>query len=260
LGQIIVENRPGGVIPGETAAKSAPDGYTLLGSSGTLWIGPLLQRMPFDPVQDFTPISLALRAPNILVVHSSLPVRSVQELISLARSRPGQLNYSSGGTGGIAHLVGELFKARAKVNIVRVAYKSGPAEMGDLLSGQVQLTFGTSNAVMAHVKTGKLRALAVTSAQPSALVPGLPTMTSVLPGFETGQLIGMLAPAKTPNPIIRRLNQEIVRFLNTNEAKARFFEVGVETVGSTPEEFAATIKTEMATWGKVIKDAGIRAD
>ena len=177
---------------------------------------------------------------------------------TVAKARPGDLNYSSGGTGSSSHLAAELFKYMAGVKIVRIPYKSGSQETNDLISGQVQMTFSTPASVMQHVKSGKLKALAVTSLQPSTLVPGLPAIAASLPGYESISIHGMFAPSKTPEAIIKRLNQEIVRFLNTAEVKERFFGVGVEIVGSSPEELAAKVKSDMARMGKVIKDAGIR--
>ena len=256
--QVVVDNR-GGVIPGEIVSKAPPDGYTLLIDAASFWIGPLLQETPYDPVKDFAPVTLTDSAPNVLVVNPSLPVKSVKELIALAKARPGELNYGSSSTGSSPHLAAELFNMMAGVKIVRVPFKgSGPAVIS-LLGGQVQLMFATAGSVAPHVKSGRLRALAVASLQPSALAPGLPTIAaSGVPGYEAVAFEGMFVPAKTPVAIIDRLNQEIVRVLNRAEVKERFFNAGVETVGSTPEEFAAAIKSNVAKWGKLIKDAGIR--
>ncbi len=261
--QVIIENRGGsGVIPAEVVAKSAPDGYTLLFFASSLWLLPFIQdNVPYDPVRDFSPITLAIRSPNLIVVHPSLPVKSVKELIALAKAKPGELNYASGLTGSSSHLAAELFSSMAGVNIVRIPYKGiGPA-LTALIGGQVQLSFANASAVTPHIKSGKLRALAVTSPQPSVLFPGLPTVAaSGLPGYESASIFGMFAPAKTPATLINRLNQETVRVLNRADMKERFFNVGVETVGSSPEDFAATMKSEMTRMGKVIKHAGIRAE
>ncbi len=261
LGQpVVIDNRPDGVIPGQVVAQSPGDGYTLLYTGGSLWMGQFLQQStPYDVVKDFLPITLATRSPTILVVHPSLPVKSVKELIALAKAEPGVLNYASGATGTVNHLTAELFKATAHVNLVRVAYKgSGPA-LTDLIAGQVQVMFSVTGSVAPHMKSGRLRALAVTSAQPSDLAPGLPTVAaSGLPGFEAVSNAGMLAPAKTPRPIIDRLNQEIVRALAKNEVKEKFIGNGVDPIGSTPEQFDAAIKAEMVKMGKVIKDARIK--
>jgi tripartite-type tricarboxylate transporter receptor subunit TctC len=259
LGQpVIVENRGSGIVA-SSVAQAPPDGYTLLGSPGSLWLAPFLGKVTYDPLRDFAPISLTNRAPTILAVHPALPVKSVKELIALAKARPGALNYSSGGNGTTSHLAGELLKSMAGIDIVRIVYKTQVS--ADLLSGEVQLVFGSAGAVMPHVKSGRLRALAVTSAQPSVLVPGLPTVASAgLPGFEIGTIFGFFAPGKTPESIVKRLNQEIVRFIRSPEAKERLISAGVEPVGSTPEELTATMKSEMARLGKVIKSAGITAD
>ncbi len=259
--QVLVDNRGGGVIAIEIVAKAPPDGYTLLLYGGTLWIGPLLQNVSWDPVRDFSPITLAVTFPNIVAVHPSLPVKSVRELIALAQARPGELNYSSGSIGASTHLAAELFKSMAGVNIVRVPYKGGGPATIALVTGEVHLMFATVGLVTPHVKSGRLRALAVTTAQPSALAPGLPTVAaSGVPGYESRSILGIFARARTPEVIINRLNQEIVRVLNRAEVKQRLFGSGVETVGSSPEESAATMKAETAKWGKVIKEAGIRVE
>ena len=259
LGPVIVENRGTVVIAAETVAKAPPDGYTVVYVGSGLWVTPLLQKTSYDVGRDFSPITTATSSPTILVVHPSLPVRSVKELIALAKARPGELNYASAGIGGSGHLAGEMFKAMAGVNIVHVPYKGGGAALNDLLSGQLQMTIDGGSALKPHIKTGRLRALAVTSAQPSTLAPDLPTIAaSGLPGYESAQMNVVFVPVKTPEAIIHRLNQEIVRFLKMPETKERFFNSGVEVVGSTPEELAATMRSDVAKIGKVIKDAGIR--
>ncbi len=259
--QVVVDNRPNGVIPGEIVSKAAPDGYTLLVAGSSLWLGPLLRQAPYDTVRDFLPITLATASPTILVVHPALPAHSLKELIALAKARPGQLNYASAATGSSTHLAMELFKSMAGVNIVRVPYKGGAQAISDLIGGQVQLTFATGGEASPHIKSGKLRALAITTTQPSALVPGVPPMTAAgVPGYECITMLGAFAPAATPSAIIVRLNQEIVRFLGSPDYKERLFRTGVEAVGSTPEEFGIKIKSEIARMGKVIKDAGIREE
>jgi tripartite-type tricarboxylate transporter receptor subunit TctC len=213
----------------------------------------------YDPLKSFSPITLAGNSPNVLVTHPSLPVRSLKELIALAKARPGELNYGSGSTGSPSHLAAELFKAMAGVNIVRIPYKgTGPA-VNALVGGQVQLMFVSPTSVAPHVKAGRLRGLAVTAAQPSALAPGLPTVSGAgLTGYESTSSFGVLAPAYTPAAIINWLNQEIVQVLTGAEAKERLFSAGVEPVGNSADAFAALIKSDMAKWGKLIKAAGIR--
>ena len=262
LGQpVIVENRAGTIIAPETVAKAAPDGYMLLVIAGTFWISPLLRKTSYDPVRHFATISMLVRSPNVLVVHPSLPVKSVTELITLAKARPGQLNYASTGAGGSFHLAGELFKSMAGVNIVHIPYKGTAAGFTDLMTGQVQLSFTNPAAGMPHMKSGRLRALAVTSREPSRLLPGLPTIASAgLDGFEIETIFGLFAPAKTPEPVIRRLNQEVARVLNTPEAKERLFSAGVEAAPGAPDELAVYIRSDMSRMGKVIRDAGIRLD
>jgi tripartite-type tricarboxylate transporter receptor subunit TctC len=257
LGQsVIVDNRPG-IIAIESAARAAPDGYTLLVFGNSLWIGPLLQPMSYDAVRDFVPVAPIARSPNVLVVHPSLPVKSVKALIALAKAKPGALNYASASTGSASHLAGELFKQLAHVNIVRVPFTGvGPALTG-VAGGDVQIMFSVANAVAPLVSAGKLRALAVTSQQPSALTPGLPTVTADLPGYEAATMFGLLAPAKTPAAIIDQLNREAVRFLATPAAKERIFNSGSEAIPDTPEAFAAVIKSEIALYGKLVKEAGI---
>jgi len=257
LGQsVIVDNR--GTIAAEIVARSPPDGYTLLLYGSAVWISPFIQKHESgNPLRDLTPITLVASSPNVLVVHPSLPVKSVRELIALARARPGELNYAAGSLGAAPHLASELFKAIAGVDIVRVAYKgTGPSLIG-LLGGQVEMMFPTAGSVTPHIKSGRLRALAVTSLQPSALAPGLPTMAEFLPGYESVSLNGMFAPAKTPAALINLVNQEVARILNRPDAKERLSSTGMDAVVCSPDEFAATIKSEMTKWGKVIRDAGI---
>lgn len=257
--QVIVENR-GGMLAGDTVLRAMPDGYTLLVSGTSLWLSPFMRESAtYDPVRDFSPITLAASSPNVLTVHPSLPVESVKDLVVLARSRPGELNYGSGSTGAPTHLAAELFKALSGVNIVRIPYKgTGPA-MNALMAGQVQLMFVSTSSVAPHVNAGRLKALAVTTAQPSALAPGLPTVAAAgLPGYEATSLVAVFAPARTPAPLINRLNLEIVQLLGRTQVKERLFNSGAESIGSSPEELAAAMKSDMSKWGKLIKAAGIR--
>jgi tripartite-type tricarboxylate transporter receptor subunit TctC len=261
LGQhVVVDNR--GNIAGEIVAKATPDGYTLLSWGSPLWLAPYLrEKVAYDPVKDFAPVTLMATSPNILVVHPSLAVKSVKDLIALAKVRPGDLNYSSPGSGGSPHLAAELFKSMAGVKIIHVAYKGMGSAILGVIRGEVQIMFPSAAAVTPHIKSGRLRALAVTSARPTALAPGLPTMAvSGLAGYESLGMFGVFAPAGTPAPIVNRLNQEMVRVLNKPDIKQKFFDSGTETVGNTPEEFSAIVKSDMAKMGKLIKDAGIRAD
>ncbi len=260
--QVVVDGREGGVIAAEIAAHAAPDGYTLHLNGSALWLLPFMRRnVPYDAVRDFAPISLAVSTPNILVVHPSVPVKSVRDLIALAKARPGELNYASGNAGTSNHLAAELFKSMAGVNITRIPYKGGAPAINDLVAGQVQLMFGASLAVAQHVQSGRLRALAVTSAKPSALAPGLPTVAEAgVPGYASVAIFGVLAPAKTLPALIERLNREIVGVLHQPTVKERLFNAGSEVVASTPQAFDAAIKAEIATLGKLIKDAGIRDD
>jgi tripartite-type tricarboxylate transporter receptor subunit TctC len=257
--QVIVENRPSGVIPGEIVSRASPNGYTLLLYNNTLWIGPLIQATPYDPVRDLAPVTTVAIGPNFLVVTPLLPVNSVAELLALARSRPGELNYASSGTGATNHLAAELFKVMGGVNIVRIGYKGAGPALNDVIAGQIQVMFPTAGAAAPHVKSGRVKALAVTSPERSALAPQLPTVAaSGLPGFESLAIYGMFAPARTPRPLINQLNGEIVRVLAAADMKEKFIAVGMETAGGSPEQLAATVRAEMARMGKVIKEAGIK--
>jgi tripartite-type tricarboxylate transporter receptor subunit TctC len=254
LGQkVIVENR--GSIAVELVAKDVPsDGYTVLFYGAYVWLQPLLAKVNWDPVADFAPITLAMTSPGLLIVHPSLPARSVKELIALARARPGDLNYGAGGGGSTPHVAGELFKYLAGVNIVRIRYKgTGPAMIG-LMTGEVQLMFGALGPTIPIVQQGKARALAVSTAKRSQLVPELPAVAETLPGFEAEAAIGFFVPRKTSQAIVRLLNQEIVPGLKGTDSQV-LASSGVEIVGNSPEEFGAFIKSDMARMSKMLKSA-----
>ncbi|MGZ5152311.1 MAG: Bug family tripartite tricarboxylate transporter substrate binding protein [Burkholderiales bacterium] len=259
--QVIVDNRGSGIIPGDIVSRARPDGYTLLFFGGTFWLQPLLRKnVPYDPVRDFAPITQAVISPTILVVHPSLPAHSVKELIALAKAKPGELNYAMGSPGSSNHIGAELFKAMAGLDIVGVGYKGNGPAVGGLLASQVQLMFATGASVMGHMKSGRLRGLAVGSANPSPVAPDLPTIAaSGLPGYESISITALFAPAKTPQAIVDRLNRESAGYLMTAEAKERFLNTGAEAASSSPEELGARVKSEIAKMGKVIRNAGIRA-
>ena len=259
LGQnVIADSRGSATVAAEAVAKAIPDGYTLLLVGNNLWMTPLTQKTNYDPVRDFAPISMLMSTPNILIVHPALPVKSIRDLIDLAKAKPGVLNYAIGAHGGATHLAGELFKSMAGVNIVGVPYKSGGPAINAVVSGEAQLAFPGGIGMEPLIKAGKLRALGVCSPQQSALFPGLPTIASAgLPGYSSVSTNSLFAPAKTPAVIIRRLNQEVVRFVSAPDTKARFLELGVDVVGNPPEQLAATIKSDMVSIGKLYKDIGM---
>ena len=263
--QVLVDNRPGagGNIGTEIVAKSAPDGYTMLmGSAGPLAINAsLFKTMPFDPQHDLAPVTLAASTPNVLVVHPSLGVTTVKELIALAKNSPGRINFASSGFGTPAQLAGELFNSMAGVKLVHVPYKGAAPALADLLGGQVQLMFSTMPPALPHVKDGKLRALAVTSLKRSPAAPELPTLAEAgLPGFEANTWHGVVLPAGAPAEVIAKLNREIVAILHLPDVVERLSAQGAEPVGSTPEEFAAYIRSETAKWAKVVRESGAKAE
>ena len=262
---VIVENRAGagGNIGTEVAAKSPPDGYTLVtGNNATFGANvSLYKRLGFDPVKDFTPVIFVATQPNILVVHPSLPVRNVKELIALAKARPGQLNYSGSGVGAAAHLAAELFKSMTGTNIVHISYKSAAPALTDLIGGQTQLMFATALSVMPHIKSQRVKALAVTTAKRSRILPELPTVAEAgVPGFEASTWHGVLVPAGTPAPIVERLNSEINKMLQTAEVRDRLGALGAEIVGGSPKDFADHIRREIPKWAKVVKSINVQLD
>jgi tripartite-type tricarboxylate transporter receptor subunit TctC len=266
MGQpVVVENRAGagGNIGTEVAAKTPPDGYTLItGNNATFGANvSLYKSLGFDPIKDFAPITLVATQPNILVVNPSLPVNSVKELIALAKARPRELNYAGSGMGAAAHLSAELFNNMAGVSIVHIPYKSAAPALIDLIAGQSQLMFATSLSVIPHIKSRKLRALAVTNAKRSKLMPELPTISEAgVPGFEATTWHGVLTTGGTPVPIVNKLNTEINRILQLQDVRDRLSALGAEIIGGTPREFADHIQREIPKWAKVIKDAGVRLE
>jgi len=261
--QFVVENRPGAgqVIGIEAVARSAPDGYTLLMAASAIVINEVLYaKPPYDTLRDFAPVTLGASLPNILVVHPALPVKSVRELIVLAKTRAGQLNYSSAGSGTSPHLSMELFRLMAGITLTHIPYKgSGPATV-DLLAGQVQLSMPNVLTALPHIKGGKLRGLGVTSSKRATGLPDIPAIAETLPGYEAIQWYGILAPAGTSRDIVGKLQAEIARILVLPEVKDRLAADGADAVGSRPDEFAAYIRAELAKWGKVVKTAGIKLE
>lgn len=262
--QVVVDNRPGGgiTIGSDLVAKSAPDGNTVLIVTIAHAVNPSLHKtLPYDTEKDFSPISLVTAAPLILVVHPSVPAKSVRELIAIAKSRPGQLDYASPGNGSPTHLAAEMFKSMAGVSVTHIPYKGAAPAMTDLLGGQVQLTFSSPGVAPPFVKAGKLRALAVTTAQRSRFFPELPTIAEAgLPGYELVSWQGILAPGKTPREIVSQLNAAIVTVLNMPDLKEYLAGRGYDATGSTAERFASFISSEIQRWGKLVKSIGARVD
>jgi tripartite-type tricarboxylate transporter receptor subunit TctC len=263
--QVLPDNRGGasGQIAAELTAKAPPDGYTVMMAhiAAVSILPSLYTRLPYDPGRDFAAISLVAAGPNLLVVHPSLPVRTVKDLVALARARPGALHYASPGAGTVQHLSGELFKLQAKVDMLHVPYKGSGQSIVDLVAGQVHLNFDAVPPVLSHVRAGKLRAVAVTSAKRFSLLPEIPTITEGgVPGFDMGTWWGLVAPGAVPKDIIARLNAETVKVLRQADVKEKIAFAGAETVGNTPEEFASFIQSERVKYARIVKDAKIKID
>jgi tripartite-type tricarboxylate transporter receptor subunit TctC len=262
--QIVVDNRGGGggVIGADAVAKAAPDGYTMGLVTSTFAMTPTLQKPPYDPVRDFTPLILLAAVPNILVINPALPAHSLQELVALARARPGELGYATSGNGTVSHLLTEwLRSAVGGMQLVHVPYKGNAQALTDLLGGHVSIMFSALPSAMPYLTTNRIRPIAITSRNRSAAVPQVPTfIESGLPEFEFSSEFGLLMPARTPREIVIRLNREILRILRMPDVRARLATQGAEPVGNTPEEYARSLKADLARWAKVVAATGIRAD
>jgi tripartite-type tricarboxylate transporter receptor subunit TctC len=263
--QVVIDNRTGagGTIGTEVGASAPPDGYTIvMGGTGTLAVSPALERrLGYDPVKDFAPVTLLVTIPYVLVAHPALPANSVKELIALARAQPGKLNYASGGSGSAPHLIGEMFKAAAGLNIVHVPYKGSTPAVNDLMGGQVQMLFTGIPSVSSHLRSGRLKAIGITSAKRTPSLPEVATVAeSGVPGFDVSPWFGILAPARTPPALVGRLNAELVKVLQTPSIRDRLTRDGVDAVGNSPREFAAFIAAEITKWSKVVKASGAKVE
>jgi tripartite-type tricarboxylate transporter receptor subunit TctC len=261
---VLTDNRPGaaGNIASENVAKSKPDGYTLyINTVGTHAINPAIYaKLAFDPLNDFTPITNLVNLPSVLLVHPSVPVKNVKDLIALARKRPGELQYSSAGSGAQPHLTAEMFKVMAGINLLHVPYKGAGPQMIGILSGEVALTFATAPSGVPYVKSGQLRALGVTSAKRIPALPEVPTIAEGLPGYEAVGWNGLVGPAAMPAPLLDKIHDAVARIVRTPEINARLVDLGAEPALSTPAEFAALMKAEIVKWARVVKESGAKLD
>ena len=260
---IVIDNRPGAatIVGSEIAAKASPDGYTLLMITTTFAINPSLYgKLPYDPVREFAPVTQINSVPNILVVNPSIPAHTVRELIALAKAKPGQLNYASAGSGTSPHLAAELFKTMAGIEMTHIPYKGIPPAVTDVIAGRVTMLMTTTISAAPHVKSGRLRALAITSPKRLAAMPDVPAIAETVPGYEADAFQGMVAPAGVPKEIVRQLADDIAAIVRLPEIRERIVADGAEPIGSTPEAFGAFLKKEMLKWGKVVKESGARPD
>jgi len=262
--QVVVDNRPGGgsVIGTEIVARAPPDGYTIMVAAVSMTINATLRRkLPFDTVKDFAPVTQLVSQPHLVVIHPAFPAKTIKELIALAKAKPGQVNFGTGGTGSGAHLAGELLKHMAGIDLVHIPYKGAGGAINDVVAGQINLTISQFQSVIPHVKSGRLQTIAVSTSRRSSVLPNVPTIAeSGVPGFESSSWNGVVAPAGTPKSIVDKLNREIVRILHTPEMRDWIANDGAEAVGSTPAEFSALIKSEIEKWAMVIKTVGIKSE
>ena len=260
---IVIDNRPGAatIVGSEIAAKASPDGYTLLMITTTFAINPSLYgKLPYDPVREFAPVTQINSVPNILVVNPSIPAHTVRELIALAKAKPGQLNYASAGSGTSPHLAAELFKTMAGIEMTHIPYKGIPPAVTDVIAGRVTMLMTTTISAAPHVKSGRLRALAITSPKRLAAMPDVPAIGETVPGYEADAFQGMVAPAGVPKEIVRQLADDIAAIVRLPDIRERIIADGAEPIGSTPEAFSVFLKKEMLKWGKVVKESGARPD
>lgn len=259
---VLVDNRPGGatVIGTEIVAKAPPDGYTLVMASSSHAIHGILHKLPYDPIRDFAGVSLVATSPLVLVVHPSVPAKSVKDLIALAKKNPGKLNFGSSGSTSVLHLAGELFNIMAGVKTVHIPYKGAGPALTDIIAGQIEIMFSTPVSTLPHVRSGKLRGLAMTGAKRSAAASELPTVAELLPGFQAGAWYALLAPAGTPAAVIARLNSEAVKAVRLPDVSSRLASEAVDVVASTPEQAMQYIRGEIDRWTQVIKAAGIKPE